>query len=404
VSTEAIKQFIVGTIVPAVAGAAAAYLASKGVLNVFDISKATATTDIDELGVFVVVAGSGWLTSHHLLSGRYSPASKARGGSETRIVVNAGGGGGMHVGAAGETFTTTPFVPGVSLTGATKTSVVAKTSVAAATRAIHIVVRDLTSPGTLSTHAYDSALSAVTKQLLTHFNNSPWVEHGYVPPFGSFTVIAATAPIPTGCWVAEFIDEDPNAPGALGYHEDEIFDSSIEGKTAEAFAAQYGIPVTDIHSGRPRKASRHSMRGLAKHPETGELIPVLKILVKTTQADGASVSEVFSHEALEALVDPFVTSESAIRKYLDSSKERWVIGEIGDPVQGRGYTLAGAIVADFVYPGWFKQPQTRLPISCAEEHGTAARVEPFALAAGGYASVAPEKEAGNWSQIFGATV
>lgn len=73
---EAVKQFIVGTIIPAVAGAAAAYLASKGVLNIFDISKATATTDIDELGVFVVVAGSGWLTSHHLLLGHYSPAAK----------------------------------------------------------------------------------------------------------------------------------------------------------------------------------------------------------------------------------------------------------------------------------------------------------------------------------------
>lgn len=76
IPTEAIKQFIVGTIVPAIAGAGAAYLASKGVLNVFDISKATATTDLDELGVFLVVTGSGWLTSHHLLSGHYSPAAK----------------------------------------------------------------------------------------------------------------------------------------------------------------------------------------------------------------------------------------------------------------------------------------------------------------------------------------
>ena len=79
IPSEAIKQFVVGTIVPVVAAAGAAWLASKGALNVFGISKATATTDLDELGVFVVVAGSGWLTSHHILLGHYSKAAKAAG-------------------------------------------------------------------------------------------------------------------------------------------------------------------------------------------------------------------------------------------------------------------------------------------------------------------------------------
>ena len=84
-STESIKQFLIGVVVPAVAGAGAAWLASKGVLNVFDISKGTATTDIDELGVFIVVTGAGWLTAHHLLSGHYSPTAKANTGG---VVVN----------------------------------------------------------------------------------------------------------------------------------------------------------------------------------------------------------------------------------------------------------------------------------------------------------------------------
>lgn len=77
-NTEAIKQFLVGTVIPAIAGAGAAWLASKGVLNVFGISSATATTDLDELGVFVIVTGSGWLTSHHILLGKYSPPAKAQ--------------------------------------------------------------------------------------------------------------------------------------------------------------------------------------------------------------------------------------------------------------------------------------------------------------------------------------
>lgn len=88
-SIESIKQLLVGVVVPVVAGAGAAWLASKGVLNVFDISKATATTDLDELGVFVVVTASGWLTSHHLLRGNYSPAAKLgiRGGSVGSVQV-----------------------------------------------------------------------------------------------------------------------------------------------------------------------------------------------------------------------------------------------------------------------------------------------------------------------------
>lgn len=267
---------------------------------------------------------------------------------------------------------------------------------------VSIVVRDLTSsPTVLGAGSLTAYVKAVEAQLLTDFNASPWVERGYVAGFAGFTIIGRTAPIPTGCWVAEFIDKDPNQPGALGYHEDQAFDSTIEGMSPEAFAAAHAIGVTDIHSKRPRKASQHSMRGLAEHPDTGELIPVLKILVNTTLADGASVSEVFSHEALEALVDPFVTQEASIRKYLDHATKRWVIGEIGDPVQGRGYTVAGVTVADFVYPSWFGLSQSRSYTSCAEQKGTAPRVEPFALAPGGYMSVAPEHEPDNWSQVFG---
>lgn len=67
-----VVQWVTGTVVPVIAGAGAAWLASKGVLNVFDISKATAAADLDELGVFAVVTAAGWLTSHRVLSGHYS--------------------------------------------------------------------------------------------------------------------------------------------------------------------------------------------------------------------------------------------------------------------------------------------------------------------------------------------
>jgi hypothetical protein len=77
INTEAIKQFLITTVIPPIAGAGAAWLASKGVLNIFGISTTNATTDIDELGVFIAVTGAGWFSTHHILSGTYSPVAKA---------------------------------------------------------------------------------------------------------------------------------------------------------------------------------------------------------------------------------------------------------------------------------------------------------------------------------------
>jgi hypothetical protein len=245
---------------------------------------------------------------------------------------------------------------------------------------VHMVVRDLSTDKRFTSGRFHNAIAAVEQQLLTHFNDSPWVEEGIVAAFGSFSVIEATDPIPAGAWVVEFLDDDPNAPGALGYHEDQVFNN-------------------EARAGRPSKASRRSMRGLARHPETGALIPLLKILVKTTYDDGEWPSEVFSHEALEALVDPFVTGESTLRRYLNAKVGKWYIGEVCDAVQGRGYYIKGVLVSDFVYPRWFAQPQTRSFTTCASEHGTAPEVAPWEVTSAGYMSVAPQNEPTNWTQI-----
>lgn len=77
INLEAIKQFLVGTVLPPVAGALATWLASTPVLAVFHITANAAAAEITQLAVFGVTAGLSWLTAHHILLGHYSPAAKA---------------------------------------------------------------------------------------------------------------------------------------------------------------------------------------------------------------------------------------------------------------------------------------------------------------------------------------
>lgn len=268
--------------------------------------------------------------------------------------------------------------------------------------AVNIAVKDLSSAGVLESGELQSIVNGIGKHLTTHYNDSPWVEHGYCEPFAEFIIIDPTANPPEGYWLAEILDDDPNQPGALAYHEDQVFDNTIEGKAPAAFAAEHGIEESEIHSAQPRKATSHTARGLAKHPDHGGLIPVLKVLAKTTKDDGASVSEAFDHEALEALVDPYVTKEEEIRRYLDPELKEWYIGEVCDAVQSRGVEIDGVLCSDFVYPSFFEQEQTRPQTTAGEEYGYAPAIKPFEISPQGYMSIAPEDEPDNWSQIYGS--
>ena len=118
------------------------------------------------------------------------------------------------------------------------------------------------------------------------------------------------------------------------------------------------------------------------------------MFAKTSKEDGVQTSEVLSHEVLEALVDPDVTDESKIRKYLDHELGLWYIGEVCDAVQETAYQIYGVTVANFCWPRWWDQPQTRPQY---DQRGVLTSA--FELAPGGYMSVAPEKEPGAWKQI-----
>lgn len=241
--------------------------------------------------------------------------------------------------------------------------------------AVTITVVDRTAKGFTKKPLGDLVWS-LRYQALYHYNRSPWVERDYCAPIADVKLIGHSEKPPPGSWHVELLDTSTE-PGALGWHEDEAHASSA-----------------------------HSARGLASGTET----PLSKVFCKTSREDGVEPSEVASHEIMEMIVDPWVMNESELRIYTNPADGKEYIGEVGDPVQGRGYdvgapekhpcNVAEAVVADFAYPGWWGQPQTRKFTAAAEEFGLAPRVEPFALAPGGYMSV--RLPGGSWEQIYGA--
>lgn len=252
-----------------------------------------------------------------------------------------------------------------------------------------ITVQDLTTEGTYTEVELERMVWALRYQALYHYNRSPWVEKGYATACADVKLIARGEKPPAGTWHVELLDTS-DQEGALGYHEGEAFKRDTPGT-------------------KPEKASGHSSRGRrADNPA----VPLAKIFVKTSKEDGVQPSEVASHEILEMLVDPSVMQESTIRKYLDPESKQFYIGEVCDAVQERGYDVGvpehrpcgfpETIMADFCYPGWWAQEQTRASTTFGEDAAIAPRVEAFELAPGGYMSVAPESDPSAWTQIFGA--
>lgn len=254
--------------------------------------------------------------------------------------------------------------------------------------AISITVANLTTPGTFTPEQEHNLVWSLKYQALYHYNRSPWVERDYSAPVADVRLLAPGEAPPAGSWHVELLDTSTE-PGALGWHEDEA------------------------HASKTGPSGAHSLRGLAAGTET----PLSKVFCKTSREDGVNPSEVASHEINEMMVDPWVTNEAEIRVYTDPANGKEYIGEVGDPVQGRGYDVGlpegrpckvpEAIVADFALPAWWGQPQRRLATAfCSDtESWTGATVPapnlaPFELAPGGYMSV--RVKGGEWEQIFGA--
>jgi hypothetical protein len=133
---------------------------------------------------------------------------------------------------------------------------------------------------------------------------------------------------------------------------------------------------------------------LGYHDVTPAGLPLAKVFVRTTRANGASVSVVASHELLEMLADPWINVW--IMDAINPS--RFWIREVCDPVEADadGYHIDIVLVSNFVLPSYF-QPDLKLKPPFDFLHELTKPIP--ALRSGGYLSYV---ENGQVGQIFGA--
>jgi hypothetical protein len=76
---ETIKAWLAAVVVPVVSGAAATWLVVHvHFLALFHLGASTIASVVSQVAVFGITAALGWLTAHHVLSGHYAPAAKAK--------------------------------------------------------------------------------------------------------------------------------------------------------------------------------------------------------------------------------------------------------------------------------------------------------------------------------------
>ena len=130
---------------------------------------------------------------------------------------------------------------------------------------------------------------------------------------------------------------------------------------------------------------------LAYHDLTPSGLPLSKVFVRTTLANGDKVSVSASHELVEMLVDP------AINMMTTGPDPKTVYAyESADPVEALTFNVNGIPMSDFVYPSYFEG--FRKPNSVKfDQLGKVKR--PFQILAGGYQIIWKN---GKWTEIFGS--
>ena len=129
---------------------------------------------------------------------------------------------------------------------------------------------------------------------------------------------------------------------------------------------------------------------LGYHDLTKSGLPLSKVFVKTTLADGQRVSVTACHELCEMLVDPAIN--------LCSEGPQGVIYayETSDAVEELEFPVDGIPMSDFVYPAWFEG--FRKAGSAQFDYLKKVK-KPFHILPGGYM---PVFKNGKWTQIHGS--
>jgi hypothetical protein len=117
---------------------------------------------------------------------------------------------------------------------------------------------------------------------------------------------------------------------------------------------------------------------LGYHDVTSDNTPLLKVFAKTDLDSGLSWTVTASHEILEALADPWVSSAWQM------TNREFVALEVGDPVEADelGYMIDGTLVSDFILPAWFVKGLKVPKYDFAGHVGG-----PLQVAPGGYVSI-----------------
>lgn len=130
---------------------------------------------------------------------------------------------------------------------------------------------------------------------------------------------------------------------------------------------------------------------LGFHNLTDEGLPLSKVFVRTTLANGELVSVSASHELVEMLVDP------AINLMTTGPDPALVYAyESADPVEALSFPVNGIPMSDFVYPSYFENFHAPHAVRFDQMDAVS---KPFEILKDGYQIVF---ENGNWRQIFGS--
>jgi hypothetical protein len=169
-----------------------------------------------------------------------------------------------------------------------------------------------------------------------------FVDNCFAPVWGTPCKLAASKNFLPGAWAIVFMD-NADVEGALGYHD-----------------------------------------------LTPDGLPLSKVFVETTIADGQKVSVTACHELAEMLVDP------AINLCAVGPKGLIYAYETADAVEEEEFSIDGIAMSDFVYPAFFEGFRK----TGGAQFDYLKRVNrPFEILKGGYM---PVFKNGQWTQIFGS--
>jgi len=131
-------------------------------------------------------------------------------------------------------------------------------------------------------------------------------------------------------------------------------------------------------------------QALGYHDLTPDGLPLSKVFVKTTLADGQKVSVTACHELAEMLVDP------AVNLWAEGPKNTLYAYEMSDAVEEIEFDIDGIAMSDFVFPSYFegfRKPKSTQFDFCKKV------TRPFQILPGGYSLI---RTGGKIRQIFGS--